>query len=118
MEPTGKQKDRLVDVLVDQAIVTENATLPEEAAEEESILLIPFLEEFWNYDNSPYVREKHAYGQSTGKRHCYEQSKKNSHWRSYFAPDTRIKDVTKEDLKFFQLELKDRTWLPKRSIIS
>jgi len=113
MELTDKQKDRLVDVLIDQGIVTENATLPEEAAEEDSILLIPFLEEFWDYDNSPYVREKHAYGQSIGKRHCYEQSKRISHWRSYFAPDTRLKDVTKEDLKFFQLELKDKELAPK-----
>jgi hypothetical protein len=44
------------------------------------ILLFPFLEEFWDYENSPYAREKHAYGQSIGKRHCYEQTKRLSHW--------------------------------------
>jgi integrase len=112
MELDEKQKDRLVDVLVDQGIVHENSTLVGEE-EKESKLLIPFLGEFWDYENSPYVREKHAYGQSIGKRHCYEQTKRLSHWKKFFDPDTRLADVTKEDLRNFQLALKDKDLAPK-----
>ena len=34
-----------------------------------------FLEEFWDYEASPYVREKLAHGHSVGRRHCYEMMK-------------------------------------------
>ncbi len=38
----------------------ENATISGDGPDSEPLL--PFLKRFWNYDESPYVREKHAYG--------------------------------------------------------
>jgi len=111
-----KQRDRLVDALIDRGIITEQATpvveQPEES-KEEARLLLPFLQEFWDYEKSPYVKEKLAYGQSIGKRHCYEQSSRINHWEGYFSPETRITDITKETLKDFQLALKDKKLAPK-----
>ena len=40
-----------------------------------------FLKEFWDYEVSPYVREKLAHGHSIGKRHCYESIRRfNRYW--------------------------------------
>jgi len=67
-----------VDALIDRGIITDQATPVAEQPEEpkeEARLLLPFLQEFWDYEKSPYVKEKLAYGQSIGKRHCYEQSR-------------------------------------------
>ena len=36
--------------------------------------LITFLERFWDYEQSPYVRERVAHGQRISRRHCREAS--------------------------------------------
>jgi hypothetical protein len=66
-----------------------------------------FLEEFWDYKASPYVREKLAHGQSIGKRHCYESmSRLNHYWRSAFH-GRALNNITRQDLKDFSLSLAD-----------
>lgn len=122
---TDKQVDRIVDILIEHGYIAENnaqlsAQLSvqstkkvEEELEQESRLLLPYLREFWDYDKSPYVREKLAYGQSIGKRHCYEQTKKVHHWEKYFAADTKITDITRETLREFQIALKEKNLAPK-----
>lgn len=67
--------------------------------------LLPFLEEFWNYDASEYVREKLAFGHSIGRRHCYEQTKRLHHWRAFFG-DAAVHEVTRDRLREFQLTLR------------
>lgn len=121
MEFTDKQADRIIDILIERGFVDENYTqssvqLAQEVEEEpkqKSRLLLPYLREFWDYDISPYVREKLAYGQSIGKRHYYEQTKKVHHWEKYFAADTKISDVTREILREFQISLKEKNLAPK-----
>ena len=110
LELSSQDAMRITSVLQDKGVIGNVALKKEQKSE---ALLLPFLKEFWDYDNSPYVREKHAYGQSIGKRHCYEQSKKLNHWRDYFDPETRLVDVTKDDLRDFQLTLKDKNLAPK-----
>lgn len=75
--------------------------------------LIPFLKRFWDYDQSPYVREKHAYGQSIGKRHCYEQTKRLHHWKDFFGNESGLQDITRDQLKEFQFYLRDKGLQPK-----
>jgi integrase len=66
-----------------------------------------FLEEFWDYEASPYIREKKAHGQSIGKRHCYESmSRFNRYWRPAFQ-DRNLNSITRQDLKDFSLSLAD-----------
>ncbi len=110
IEISSQDAIRITSVLQNKGVIGNVALKKEQKTD---TLLLPFLKEFWDYDNSPYVREKHAYGQSIGKRHCYEQSKKLKHWREYFAPETRLVDVTKDDLRDFQLTLKDKDLAPK-----
>jgi len=64
-----------------------------------------FLEEFWDYEASPYIREKKAHGQSIGKRHCYESiSRFNRYWQPAFQ-GRNLNSITRQDLKDFSLSL-------------
>ena len=64
-----------------------------------------FLEEFWDYEASPYIREKKAHGQNIGKRHCYESmSRFNRYWEPAFKSRT-LNSITRQDLKDFSLSL-------------
>lgn len=110
IELSSQDAIRITSVLQDKGVIG-NVALKKEQKNE--TLLLPYLTEFWDYDRSPYVREKHAYGQSIGKRHCYEQTRKLKKWEAYFDPETRLVDVTKEDLRNFQLYLKDLDLAPK-----
>jgi hypothetical protein len=58
------------------------------AAVKSGVGTVPFTEflgGFWDYEASPYVREKRAHGQSIGKRHCYEmESRFGRYWQPAF----------------------------------
>lgn len=110
VEMDSKDALRITSVLQDKGIIG-NVAIQKNSKKE--LLLIPYLEEFWNYEKSPYVREKLAYGQSIGKRHCYEQTKKIHHWNNFFPSDTRIVDITRDDLREFQISLKEKNLAPK-----
>jgi hypothetical protein len=69
-------------------------------------LFVEFLKAFWDYDTSPYVREKLAYGHSLGKRHCYEcLNRIRQHYAPVFAGQP-LTGITRQDLKTFYLSLK------------
>ncbi len=78
-----------------------------------SELLEDFLSRFWNYEKSPYVREKLAHGHSIGKRHCYEMMvRSKKYWFDYFK-GKRLAEIRKTDLKEFSLWLGDKRLSPK-----
>ncbi|SLM12397.1 hypothetical protein SPIROBIBN47_250022 [uncultured spirochete] len=41
-------------------------------------LLIQYLKDFWTYETSPYVREKHLNGQCIGRRYVLESLHRGS----------------------------------------
>jgi integrase len=64
-----------------------------------------FLSEFWDYEKSPYVREKLAHGYRMGRKHCYEgQNRIRMYWAPWFQGRT-LDSITREDLKAFSLYL-------------
>ncbi len=83
----------------------------------ESTNLIRFLLDFWDYEHSPYIREKAAYGQSLTKNHCKDMALQvRNHWRPYFKT-MKLYDLTKQDLKDFSLHLAEtRKVLQNRNI--
>ncbi len=106
---TEKDASRIVNVLKNKGLI-ESVIFTSDGPDTQP--LIPFLKTFWNFEKSPYVKEKHSYGQKIGQRHCYEQSKRLSHWEEYFI-DFRIKDVDKQALKEFQFYLSEKGLAPK-----
>ncbi|GHV75530.1 hypothetical protein AGMMS49942_03510 [Spirochaetia bacterium] len=67
-----------------------------------------FLEIFWTYSSSPYVREKLAHKQNIGKRHCYDSMHRVwLYWEPAFK-DRPLNSITRQDLKDFSLSLADK----------
>ena len=94
---------RILEVLKERGFI-ESATLKGSPG---SVLFNDFLLNFWNYDTSPYVKEKLAHCQSIGRRHCYESTMKvKSRWEDAFQGKL-LAEVTKQDLKAFSLALTD-----------
>jgi integrase len=102
--------ERIITALKSRGLI-ESAVIAGDGADTE--LLIDFLYRFWDYEKSPYVREKLAYGHSIGKRHCQDQGTRLPHWKDYFPKDTRLRDVTRDRLRDFQLHLKEKGLAPK-----
>ena len=77
---------------------------------------ITFLERFWNYDGSPYVRDKLAHEHRIGRRHCYEMGLSIQHyWKPYFN-DRRVIEIRKNDLQAFSLWLKEEKHLKGKTV--
>jgi integrase len=71
-------------------------------------LLVPFLENFWTYDDSPYVKDKLIHKQRIGKRHCYDSLNRVAYWKEFFGEAKCLEDTTTEDLKAFESHLYDK----------
>jgi len=77
-----------------------------------TVLFTEFLKTFWDFETSPYVREKLAHGHSIGKRHCYEMRHRlNRYWLPTFE-GRPLNSMTRQDLKDFSLSLADRGLTP------
>jgi integrase len=92
---------RIVQALRDRGLIDIAAVKPGKG----SVLFTEFLEEFWDYDNSPYIRDKLAHRQSIGKRHCYEMKcRLNKYWLPAFR-GRALNSISRQDLKAFSLSL-------------
>jgi integrase len=69
--------------------------------------LLQYLREFWDFDRSLYVKERLAFGQSIGRRHCEDQIQRLPHWARFFGEEFRIGELTRDRLKAFQVDLRE-----------
>jgi len=73
---------------------------------------ITFLESFWTYETSMYVKEKHAHGQRIGRTHVYDMSNRiRVDWKPFFNGKC-IGEVSRQDLKAFAFTLVKRGLAP------
>ncbi len=73
-----------------------------------SVRVSDYLQTFWDFDNSPYIREKLAHGQRFGKRHAYDMGLHvKNYWQPYFNSRCLI-EVKKNDLREFGVSLADK----------
>jgi hypothetical protein len=99
---------RIVRALKDRGLIDTAAAKPGRG----SVPFAEFLEEFWDYEASPYIKEKLAHGQGIGKRHCYESmSRFNRYWQPAFQ-GRALNGIARQDLKGFSLALADRGLAP------
>jgi integrase len=67
--------------------------------------LVPFLLDFWNFDRSPYIRDKLAHGHRITRRYCHEATLIIiRHWKPYFS-NRRMSSLTRQDIREFSLAL-------------
>jgi integrase len=99
---------RIVNVLKDMGLIDVTAAKSGPG----SVLFTEWLETFWDYHASPYVKEKLAHKQSITKRHCYEMGVRvRKYWLSAFN-DRTLNSITRQDLKDFSLGLADKGLAP------
>jgi len=99
---------RIVNVLRDRGLIDVSASKSGQG----SVSFCAYLESFWDYHSSSYVKDKLAHGQSIHKRHCYEmQSRVRSFYFGYFAGRT-LNSITRQDMKDFSLFLKEKREKP------
>jgi integrase len=100
----GDDAMRIVDSLKSRGLINVSVANAGNGA----VLFAEFLETFWDYTASPYVREKLAHGHSIGKRHCYESTNRvRQHYFPAFE-NRPLNTITRQDLKEFSLSLKDK----------
>jgi integrase len=101
-------------VLKDRDLI-EGITLKSQQAAE---FLSTFLLRFWDYEASPYVREKKAHFHSIGRRHCLEMTGHvKRYWNKYRNFEgKRITEVKKQDLDAFTLWLSEEKKLAPKTI--
>ena len=97
---------RLIEAMKDRGFI-DSARLVGNGPESQP--LIPFLENFWNWEISPYVKERKAFGFSCHKRHINDgASRIKNHWKTYFPEDITLGEIKRNALEEFQLHLKEK----------
>ena len=73
-----------------------------------AVPFVDFLESFWNYDKSEYIRDKLAHGHRFSRRHARDcQKRLNAELRPFFG-DKKLNCVTTDDLKRLSARLAER----------
>ena len=94
-----KDAEKIVSALKDRELIETAVVKGSQGAEG----LVAFLERFWGFDSSPYVREKLAHGHRMGRRHCYDMSMwTRMYWKPYFT-QRKLGNLSRPDLKTFSL---------------
>ncbi|NBK22328.1 MAG: integrase [Spirochaetia bacterium] len=103
IEITNVEAERIMTILKQRGLLKKI----KEAEEKD---LITYLLDFYNYETSPYVREKLAHGQSIGRTHCKDSIfRVKGYWKKYFGSRT-LSSITREDLRDFSLSLVERKY--------
>lgn len=99
---------RIVQKLIEKELIKITVTKSEKGC----ISFPEYLENFWKYETSPYIREKLAHGQSIGRHHCYEMKCRfNRYWKHYFI-NYSLGSITRQDLREFSLSLAESGLAP------
>jgi integrase len=69
---------------------------------------IEFLKEFWDYDKSLYLKDRHAHGKDITLRTCADNlAAIKSSWEPYFA-GKKLAEITRQDLKLFGIAMSEQ----------
>ncbi len=87
------------------------------AYEQSKINLCDFLCEFWNYDESDFIKRRIAHGYTFSKKHsiCMRAYVKN-YWRPYFGDEKNFEDLSKNELEDFFFYLRTEVGLKGETV--
>ena len=90
------------------------AAKPEEG---KKLLLCDTLENFWDYENSEFIKRSILKGHTISKKHafCMKSYVKN-YWRSYFGDEKCIEGLTLADMDDFLFDLYDQKELKSETV--
>ena len=100
----AEQAVAMAKALKKRGLLNFSYTMPKHGQQE----FIKFLYDFWNYEKSLYLKDKRAHGKSVTRRTCLEAQRHiASKWEPVFQ-GRQLADITRNDLRNFGLELKQR----------
>lgn len=108
IEMSTDEVQKIVDILKSRNLL-DNAVATSAASAQG---LIKYLIGFWDYDSSPYIKEKILHGQKIGRMRAIDSSRAVKYWKQYFGDEKRIGEVTRSDLRDFSL------WLAEYKVVS
>jgi len=79
-------------------------------------LLWEYCFEFWDWENSEYVRGKLERGQQIGKHHCHDSQYRIKEHIKKRIPGLYLHEVTADDLDCLQLRIKNETKLSEKTV--
>lgn len=98
MDITNEEAERIMTILKQRGLL-EKIRIAEERD------FITYLLDFYNYETSPYVREKLAHGQSIGRTHCKDCIFRiKGYWKKHFDGRT-LASITRDDIREFSLAM-------------
>jgi len=91
----------IIDILKSRGLIVSATVAGGPAAEP----FVSFLARFWDYDKSPYIKEKLSHGHAITRRHCYDMTGYvRREWAPWWA-DILLGDVTRDQLREFSSKL-------------
>ena len=97
---THNEAQKIITILKDRGLL-------EKPKKADQLDFITFLNDFYDYDTSPYVREKIAHGHSIGRTHCHDsQLRIKRYWEPIFKGKI-LSEITRDEVKEFSLSLTD-----------
>jgi hypothetical protein len=63
---------------------------------------------FWDFDKSPYIKEKLLHGQRIGRYHALDCQHRISYWKEFFGTELRIGEVTRKHIRDFSLWIAEK----------
>jgi integrase len=110
---TPTDAERIVRTLKDRELIETTTVKAGPGAEG----LLSFLGRFWDFEGSPYIRDKLAHGHRIGRRHCYDMTGwVRTCWEPFFGKAKQLGELRKSDMKDFSLWLAEERKLKAKSI--
>jgi integrase len=101
----GDDALKIIGALKDRGLVSVVAA---QATGRGAVPFVRFLEEFWDYDRSEYIRDRLSHGYRFSRRHAHECQNRLKSALAPFFKDKKLNGVTTEDLKRLSNELAGR----------
>jgi integrase len=101
----GDEALRIVNSLKDRGLIDIAAV---NATGRGAVPLVQFLENFWDYDHSAYIKDRLSHGYRFSRRYAHECQKRLKSDIAPFFKDKKLSCVTTEDLKTLSNQLDDR----------
>jgi integrase len=96
-----EEVEKIVDILKGRGLLVSAVVTGAPGA----VLFGEYLQTFWTYETSPYVKDLHSVERRMGRTHCSEcLGRVKKYWAPYFK-GRYLSEITRADLKGFRLHL-------------
>ena len=97
-----EEAEEIVKILESRGLVSVQPKMPSPG----NVEFLSFLEGFWNYKTSTYVKDRLVHKKSITKKHCYDMEHRLIHWEGFRG--RMMSSITELELKQLCVQLSDK----------